>query len=134
MAKWVDEGETETLNILFGSNSTWSNVYLGLYLNSSEPGETANLTTGLGGEPSGGTYARIALTRGANWTVTGDNASYAQQTFNCTGANWGNVYGYFIGTTSNNTGKLLCVEQFSNGPYNVQDGGSVKITPKITCA
>lgn len=131
MAKWVDEGENRVANILFGAQAVDANLYLGLYTNSSEPLETANLAAIT--EPSGGNYSRKALARGS-WTITADHADYAQQTFTATGAAWGNVYGYFIATSSDGSGKLLCVEHFTNGPYNVQDGGSVKITPKITVA
>ena len=131
MAKWVDEGENRVVDILFGTQAVDANTYLGLYTNTTEPAETANLAAIT--EPSGGAYGRKTLARGS-WTISGDYAQYAQQTFTATGGAWGNVYGYFIATSVDATGKLLCVEHFTNGPYNVQDGGSVKITPKITCA
>lgn len=132
MPKWVDQGENRVANILFGSQSPDSNLYMGLYTNSTEPPETATLTNIT--EVSGGGYGRITLARGS-WTISDDSAQYAQQTFTASGASWGNVYGYFICTVQTGTGGvLLCVEHFSNGPYNVQDGGSIKITPKITVA
>ncbi|MBI5872703.1 MAG: hypothetical protein HZB36_00970 [Candidatus Omnitrophica bacterium] len=131
MAKWVDEGETRVAQILFGAQAVDATLYLGLYTNTTEPAETANLAAIT--EPSGNGYARIALSRGT-WTITADHADYAQQTFTASGGNWGNVYGYFIATSSDGTGKLLCVEQFSTAPFNVNDGDSVKVTPKITVA
>lgn len=133
MAKWPDEAENRVANILFGSTAVDATLYLGLYTSpTSEPAETAvvaDLT-----EPSGSGYARITLTRGS-WTVTSSAATYAQQTFTASGGAWGNVYGYFINTASSGTGgKLMAVEQFSNGPFNIGDGDSVKVTPSITVA
>lgn len=131
MAKWCDEGENRVLNILFGSTAVDSNVYLGLFMNTTEPAETANLAAIT--EPSGNGYARATLARGS-WTIEGDLATFAQQTFAATG-NWGNVYGYFIATSSDGTGKLLGVELFANGPYNVANNGDeIKITPSIRCS
>lgn len=133
MSKWVNEGENRTANIIFGATAVDANLYMGLYtVPTSEPAETAvvnDLT-----EPLTGGYARIALARGT-WTVTADTATYAQQTFSPSGAGWGNVYGYFVCTTASGTaGKLIYVEHFSNGPYSVGDGDTVKITPSVTVA
>jgi hypothetical protein len=135
MAKWVDQGEQDTLEVLFVATSPWTNTYLGMYTDSTEPGETATLPGGAAPitEVSGAGYSRKTLARGT-WSRTGDYVQYAQQTFTASGGSWSNVYGYFIATTLDNTGKLLCVEHFTGGPFNVPDGGSIKITPKITCA
>lgn len=133
MSKWCDEGENRVANILFGATAVDATLYMGIYTSpTSEPGEAAVISDLT--EPSGGTYARAALTRGA-WTVTGSAASYAQQTFGASGASWGNCYGYFICTVSSGSvGKLLAVEQFSDGPYSIGDGDSIKVTPTITVA
>lgn len=137
MAKWVDAGEQQTLEVLFRTTAVWATLYIGIYTDSSEPGENAGLPTQ--GNPLtelavAFNYARQSLTRGANWTRTGDYVTYTQLTFTATGGAWANCYGYFICTSSDNTGYLLAVEQFPSPPYNVPDGGSIKITPKITCA
>jgi len=136
MAKWVDEGENRVANILFGAQAVDANTYMGIYTDAAEPGETATL-------PGGGVpiteltvqfnYARIPLARGT-WVITADHADYAQQTFTATGGTWANCYGYFIASSSDNSGKLLAVEHFTGGPFNVPDGGAIKITPKITVA
>jgi len=131
MAKWCDEGENRVLNILFGSTAVDSNLYLGLFTNTTEPAESANLAAI--SEPSGNGYERKTLARGS-WTINADLASYAQQVFTATG-NWGNVYGYFIATSSDGSGKLLGVELFANGPYNVANSGDeIKITPSVRCS
>jgi len=136
MAKWVDAGETRTLQILFGAQAVDANTYMGIYTDAAEPGETATLPTQ--GVPitelaAAFNYSRKTLARGS-WSITADHADFAQQTYTATGGAWSNCYGYFIGTSSDNSGVLLCVEHFASGPYNVPDGGSIKITPKITCA
>ena len=133
MAKWTDAGENRVADTLFDDQAVDATLYLGLYTSpTSEPAETAvdsDLT-----EPSGGAYARIALTRGT-WVVTASAAAYAQQTFTATGAAWGNTYGYTISTASSSTtagSVLMAVENFSDGPYNIGDGDSIKITPTVT--
>ena len=127
--KWVDEGENRVADILFDDQAVDAFLYLGLYTDIAEPAETdalADLT-----EESGSGYARIRLDRGT-WTIAADAASYAQQTFTAIAA-WGLVYGYFI-STGPAASVLLCVETFSDGPYNVGLGDSIKVTPKITVA
>jgi hypothetical protein len=131
MSKLVNEGENRISNILFGAQAVDDVLYLGLFLDNEEPGETAGLA-GLT-EPTGNGYERVTLNRGS-WVVTGDTSVYAEQTFTASGGNWGNVYGYFIGTSEDNSGKLLFVELFSDGPYNVFSGDSIKITPTIILA
>lgn len=125
--KWMDEGENRIANILFGSTPVDGELWLGLYKNSSEPEETATLADI--SEVSGSGYSRKKLTRG-NWTVTGSVAEYAQQIFKAL-TNWGDVYGYFIATTVNDTGELLAIEHFSV-PYTVEANKGIKVTPKIT--
>jgi hypothetical protein len=131
MAKFCDEGEAEMGDIaLKGSPTAYDNLYLGLFTDASEPAEDATLA-GLT-EPASGGYARIAMAK-ADWTKSGSQFTMLQKTFNCSGAAWGNVYGYFICTVVSGTaGKLWAVELFSDGPYNVPDGGAVKVTPKLT--
>ena len=133
MSKWTDAGENRVADILFDDQAVDATLYLGLYTDpTSEPAETAvdsDLT-----EPSGGAYARLPLTRGT-WVITASAAAYAQQTFTATGGAWGNVYGYTISTASSSTtagSVLMAVENFSDGPYSIGDGDSIRITPTIT--
>jgi hypothetical protein len=131
MAKLCDEGEAELGDLALKKATQYDNLYLGLYTSpTSEPGEDNTLTSLT--EPAAGGYARIALGY-ADWTKSGSIFTNTQKTFNCSGSAWGNVYGYFICTVVSGTvGKLWAVEQFSDGPYNVPDGGAVKVTPKMT--
>jgi len=130
MAKFCDEGENWAANVLFKAQARGS-LYLGLYTApTSEPAESAALTDLT--EPSTGGYARVQLADG-DWTVVLSVATHIQKSLAASGAAWGNVYGYFIcSVVSGTAGILHAVEQFTDGPYNVPDGGSVKVTPKMT--
>ena len=125
-----DEGENRVLNILFEATSV-ENYELRLFtVPVTAPIEThvwADFT-----EPSGNGYAAITLTRGTDWTVAADLATAVQKTFTASGGNWGNVYGYFIVVPTSH--EVIFSELFSDGPYNIVDGGSVKATAKITAA
>lgn len=125
--KWCNEGETHIGEQYLKTRT----LYLGLYLENPEPAETATLASLT--EPSGGGYARIALT-GADWTEDGVLKglwSQLQKTFTATGGAWGSVYGYFVATSSDGTGKLNGVEHFSDGPYITPDGSIIRVTPVI---
>jgi len=138
--KWCDEGENRVAKILFMATAV-EDYRMGLYKNVAEPSEAATcaaLTTTAGiTEPAvvgAGGYERKVLTRGV-WSTTGSVAAYSQQTFTAVGASWGSVYGYFITTASAGTaGVLMAVETFTDGPYTINDGDSVKVTPSITIA
>jgi|GEM_PF-6256373 len=81
-------------------------------------------------EQTGANYSRLSLAQ-ASWTITDDLAEYPQQTFEA-GAAWGKVYGYFIAASADDSGPLLWVETFSDGPYDIQNQGDlIKITPKV---
>jgi len=131
MAKWCDEGETSVGNVYL-KNDTQVSKYLGLFKDTTEPAEDATLATIT--EVSGNGYARIQLLE-ADWTEQATKGEFKnlQKTFTAAGGTWGAVYGYFICTTASGTaGKLLAVELFSDGPYTVNDGWSVKVTPTVT--
>ena len=131
--KIVDQGEWFLANAALKSAAESANLYLGLYTDVDEPGETANLATITELAEANG-YARIALPA-ANWTITNDLSEQPQQTFTANGANWGNVSGYFITDVANGTtGNLIAVENFSDGPYDTLDGLSILLTPKILTA
>lgn len=126
----VNEGENRIANILFDATAVDSNLYLGLFTNSSGLSETSVLTDIT--EPTGGSYARKTLARG-DWTVTNDTAAFAQQTFTATGSAFtGSIYGYFIATTADTSGVMYGYEIFASGPYTINQNDSIKITPNIT--
>lgn len=129
MPKLCDEGETNLLEVYLANQT----LYLGLYMDNAEPGEADTLTSI--SEASGGDYARKTLAAGIggdpNWTVAGDLGSRPEEVWTFTGA-VGNVYGYFLATSVDDSGKLVAVEHFSDGPYNIQNNGDqIKVTPKV---
>lgn len=129
VAKWMDEGENRVLNILLGAQAVDGTLYVGLYKNGTEPSE--DLTLSSLQEPSGYGYGRKALSRGS-WTITGNQAVYAETTFLANGGDWGDVWGYFICTTASGTGgKLLAIEHLGT-KLSILDGKGVKVVPKIT--
>jgi hypothetical protein len=127
--KWCNEGETWTLEKALET----ADLYIGLYTETTEPAEGATLANVT--EPVAAGYVRVLIQNSpSDWTIVGDTATGTLAVFTATGV-WGNVYGYFIATSVGGTGKLLAVEHFTDGPYDVQDNGDqVKVTPSITCA
>lgn len=128
---WMNEGETDVLEIYLGTRSKNASLYLRLYTApTSAPAE--NATLGDLTEVSGSGYSPHELTQ-AGWNITNDLAVYTQQVFEAADPSpaWGNVYGYFIATTEDNTGRLIAVNHFDS-PYNVQNpGDQIKVTPMI---
>jgi hypothetical protein len=126
-----NEGESKMLEYITGKAAQESLV-LCLYTNNKTPAEADTLASYT--EASGFGYANKTLTA-ASWSmVAGDPtyASYPQETWTFTGA-LGNVYGYFIKSAT--SGKVLWAEQFTNGPYNVQNNGDqIKVTPRLELA
>lgn len=132
MAKWCDEGETLVGNIFLRKDAV-IDLWVGLYTDDPEPAEDATLATITELAVANG-YARIALVN-TEWTEQATKGEFLQlqKTFLANGGDWGSVYGYFLANTASGTGgKLVSVEHFSDGPYTVNDGWSVKVTPKVT--
>jgi hypothetical protein len=128
MAKFVTEGLNRIADILLGAQAVDATLYLGLYMNATEPA----LSAGLSGltEPAGSGYARLPLTRGS-WILVGALATYASQVFNNSGTNWGDIRGIFICTTVTGTsGKLLSVDHLAQA-IAVADGESMTVLPKM---
>ena len=125
-----DEGET-IIGDIFCKDGTKPDLWLLLYTDAAQPGETATLAT-ITELPVASNYARIALVH-ADWTENPVGTfTNIQKTFTATGGAWGAVYGYGICTSASGTaGKLTHVEHFSDGPYTINDGGTIKITAKL---
>jgi hypothetical protein len=127
-----NEGETLIANLIFANADVdrGTNLELLLFTDTS-PGETITAATLT--EPTGTGYARIALTDGS-WTVTGDTASYALQTFTTGTGGWtGSVQGYAIVTTGT-TPRILTIEVDPNGPYTFNENDTYDVTPNVTIA
>lgn len=102
-------------------------LYLGLYLNTTEPPIGATMVSGLTELALSG-YSRIQLID-ADWTIVNDLASNVIKTFTA-GEDWGNIYGHFLTNLPTGAGTLIAVKHFTNGPFNVLNGKTIDITPK----
>lgn len=127
-----NEGETLVANLVFKNADVdrGTNMELMLFTNGSidETITEATLT-----EPTGTGYARISLVDGT-WSVVGDLASYAEQTFTAGAGGWtGSIQGYAIVTTGT-TPRIVAIEVDPNGPYTLNENDTYKITPNITVA
>lgn len=132
MAKWCNEGETQVGNVYLRKDAV-IDLWVGLYTDVAEPAEDITLAT-ITEVPVANNYARIALVN-TDWTEQATKGEFlqVQKTFTASGGNWGDVYGYFLCDCASGTGgKIVAVEHFSDGPYTVNDGWSVKVTPKVT--
>ena len=127
-----DEGETLIAQTIHQRTHVDrdADLELGLFTNAA-PGET--ITHAAITEPTGTGYARITLSD-ASWVITGDTASFAEQTFTGGAGGWtGSVQGYFIASKSGGgSQRLLYVEVDGNGPYTINENDTYKITPNIT--
>lgn len=125
-----NQAERNILGILVNSDAV-STIYLKLYngLGVTDPVEGTNLASLSQVTLGSGGYAPVPLTA-ANWSINTaadiTTASHSQITFTFTGS-IGEVYGYYL--TYTNPERLMLVESFSAGPYNItQNGDQIKIT------
>lgn len=128
--KLVTEGQIDIGTWYFGniqSSRPADSLYLGLYLNTTEPPITATLSSGLT-ELALINYSRIQLLDG-DWTITDDLSENVLKTFTA-GEDWGDVYGSFLTNLPSGIGTLIAVKHFTNGPFNVLNGKTIDITPK----
>lgn len=103
------------------------NYEIGLFTNSSISAATthADLT-----EPTGGGYARIALSA-SNWVVTNNIASYPKQTFAASGSNIiGTIYGMFV-CTNTAPKKIIAIELRPEGAVTLPVGYFYDVTLNV---
>jgi hypothetical protein len=130
MPKWNDEGKVLLLEVFFMNTSPPTEFYLGMFTNGTEPIAGASLSTITEPFASGG-YARKVLSRNDDWTMGTNSISGSAETFTASGGDMGSVYGYFLADSIDDSGHLLAVEAFSDGPYYLSSGDYVIITPII---
>ena len=125
-----NSGETLVVGMIVNKTAP-ENLVLKLFKSNTTPAETDTAATYTEADFTG--YAAITLT-GASWSVTGDTATYAQQTFTSSAnQTLQNVYGYFLVQAT--SGILVLAERFTDAPYAISNNGdNIKITPTITAA
>ena len=101
-------------------------LYVGLYLNTTEPPVTATVAVGITELALTG-YGRIQLLD-ADWTIAGDLATNVKKTFTA-GVDWGAVYGWFLTNLPTGDGTLISVKHFSNGPFTVLNTKTIDVIP-----
>ena len=132
MAKLTAQGENHLLNTYLARVARGT-LYLGLYTDAAEPGETALLST-ITELPVANGYARIAIANG-DVTVVGSLATIAQKTFTASGGIWAGVTGWFLTNIASGTyAPLICVESFSDGARTILDGLTLQISPTFTAS
>ena len=106
-----------------------ADLELGVFTDAA-PGETITLATI--SEPTGGSYARIALPD-SECTVTNGVASWPEKTFTAVGSAYSApVVGYFIATkAAGGTPRLLAVEIDAAGPHTMNENDTYDVTPQL---
>ena len=122
---WHDEGENNILDAYFKGANRPAAWYLGLYTNAVALGEADTLASVV--EVAGNGYARQQLAD-ADWALTADHVTGTQEIFTASGGAWTDVYGWFLTDGT----RLIASEHFAGGPYTIQNGQSIKVTPTIT--
>lgn len=137
-----NEGETHLLKMLLVHTSgagTEVSCRLRLFTNDLTPGETTakgDVTEcTFTGYPAAGIELKRGVTGTDCWSISGDLATYGEEK-EFTFTTGGTVYGYYV--TSNETSegdrKLLWLERFTASANIPSEGGTIKITPKVTLA
>ena len=129
----ADEGATQILGTFLRSVTT-GDVKLHLYCTNVTPNASGTDTVSTYTECTGGGYAAVTLTRGTNWTISGNaptEAAYLEQTFTFTGALTTNttIYGYYV--TDSGSTVLIWSELLGSTFVPANNGDNVKITPKF---
>ena len=129
-----NEGETLALNILLKRILTDrdADFEVGLYTNSGLTRETA--TEAALTEPSDGSYARKTLTD-ANWTVSGDQGTYADQDFIAVTTDMTGMQGAFVATKSaGGTQRILGIIAIPTAPLTLVVGETLRVALSATAA
>jgi len=130
MALLAPDGGEDLMLKLITANAASEVLRLVLYTTAVTPAEGDTKATYIHAVGSG--YANVVLAN-TSWTYTPgapSQAAFPQQTFTFSGA-LGNVFGYYV--VNNVTEDLYWAEEFTNGPYNIQNNGDeIKVTVIVT--
>ncbi len=127
-----NHGEADGLKY-FVNKEAPENLVLRLFKNDLQPAEAD--AVGAFTEATFTGYGAITLT-GATWAapVEGDPTTieYGAQTFLSSAAQaLQNIYGWYM--TRASSGRIVCSERFSNGPYAISnDGDFIEVIPRLS--
>ena len=132
MAGFTDTIENAVLNHIFGKTAYTAPATYYIGLSTSNPGESGSMA----GEPSGGSYVRVAVTNNTtNFpnAVDGSKANGVQITFPEATGTWGNITHFFLAdaATDGNIvayGTLLAAKSIESGDVMYFEAGDLVIT------
>jgi len=132
MAGFANTSENAILDFLFSKAAYTPEATYCVGLSTSDPGETGALT----GEPSGGSYARIAVTNNAtNFPAAsgGSKANGVQIAFAEATGTWGTITHFFLADALSEgnviaSGALLSAKSIESGDVFYFDIGDLIIT------
>jgi hypothetical protein len=107
----LNDGQAHIVNVLFESTAV-QNYYLALIQSTSNPALTEQIGSGIT-EVSGTDYARIELTRGTDWTITGASAACDVKEFSVGADGWLSANGFAVCLSdTENAGDAIFAEAF----------------------
>jgi len=131
MGIWTKEGSKNTADIYLSNKSQNAKLYLGLLTSNPAAAILNDLTLGELVEPSATSYAREEIIP-SNWVVAGELSVYPSIEFQIGLESFGTIYGCFIATTPDASGKLLAIHQFSASVEMKYYGDRLEITLRVT--
>ena len=131
MGEIILTGSEDMANIYIKNQPQNAELYLGLFTNDIAPALINNAGFADLTEPIAGTYARQVLIP-INWSIYGEVSVYPQIEFEVALEPFGVIYGCFIATSIDASGKLLAVHKFTTPGNLLYYGDIIRITPKFT--
>jgi hypothetical protein len=130
MGVFTRDGSVNLGGIYFKNLSQNTELYLGL-IASDYTGDLDYITFAQISEPTAVTYARKTMLP-ANWVQSGELVVYPTQDFEVSLEALGTIYGVFIATSLDNSGKIVAAHLFDTPLDLLYYGDILELTPKIT--
>jgi len=118
MGIWTKEGSANLGGIYFRNLSQNPKLYLGLLANNPDDAILNDLSLGDIVEPSASSYARKELTP-SNWITTDELNVYPTVEYEIGLEQFGTIYGCFLATSADSSGKLIAIHKFTT-PYELK--------------
>ena len=131
MGIWTKQGSKNAADIYLSNKSQNSKLYLGLLTNNPDDSILNDLLLTDLTEPSAGSYAREEIIP-SNWVVVDELSVYPEIEFEIGLEAYGTVYGVFIATSPDNSGKLLALHKFATPVEMEYYGDRLEVTLRVT--
>ena len=112
MGLWTREGSVNLARIYLNNQSQNAKLYFGLFTNNPSDASLNNLTLSDLVEPTAVSYARTEIPP-SNWVVTDELSVYPAIEYEVGLEAFGTIYGCFVATTLDNSGKLLAIHKYT---------------------